>query len=481
MKHFTYFIAILVLCGGSKHANSKIVAKNTDLRNHQDQLILSRDLQKHVEHDENIIALTHANLIDGTGNPIKENHTLLIINGQFEAVGKDHEITVPKNAEVIDCSGKTIIPGIVGMHNHLHIPQIPFTGEVAAKLYLASGVTTIQTCGSASTAKEIQLSKQIEKGLVIGPDIITSGPYFTGAGGNPNMIIPRDDDQIRDTIAYWTKRGVRWFKVYRNTSPKDLETIILEAHRHNAKVTGHLCSVTFEEAANMGIDGIEHGLNSTSDFRNDKTYGICNGSRDYIDTLDITSETVKSLVQLMVEKNVFMTSTLAIYEASIAGRAFADQRTLDAMSPFLMDQYKDRRDRFDSANPEDAIRENRLKRIMAFEHRFFKMDGTLTAGVDPGRHVLPGFGDQRNFELLIEASFTAEEAIKIMTKNGADVLSKTNIGSIEQGKRADFVILNGNLKENPSVIRNVDMVFKKGYRHNPKSILKEVRGKFGER
>ncbi|WP_273568624.1 amidohydrolase family protein [Maribacter halichondriae] len=295
------------------------------------------------------------------------------------------------------------------------------------------------------------------------------------------MVIPRDDKQIRDTIAYWIKRGVRWFKVYRDTSPKDLETIIFEAHRHNAKVTGHLCSITFEEAANMGIDGIEHGLNSTSDFRNDKTYGICNGSREYIDTLDITRETVKDLIRLMVEKNVFMTSTLAIYESSISGRALADQRTLDAMAPFLVDQYKERRAQFNSLTSNDTIRENRLKRIMAFERRFFKMGGTLTAGVDPGRHVLPGYGDQRNFELLIEAGFTAEEAIKIMTKNGADVLSKTTIGSIAQGKRADFIILNGNLKENPTVIRNVDMVFKKGYGYDPKSILEEVRGKFGER
>ena len=118
---------------------------------------------------------------------------------------------------------------------------------------------------------------------------------------------------------------------------------------------------------------------------------------------------------------------------------------------------------------------------MDFEYQFFKMGGTLTAGVDAGRHVLPGFGDQRNFELLIEAGFTTEEAIKIMTSNGARVLSNPDIGSIEKGKRADFVIINGNLTKEPSAIKNVELVFKEGHGYDPKSILKETIAKFGER
>ena len=147
------------------------------------------------------------------------------------------------------------------------------------------------------------------------------------------------------------------------------------------------------------------------------------------------------------------------------------------MSPFLKSQYRERRNNFDNQKSSDNVRESRIKRIMEFEYQFFKMGGTLTAGVDAGRHVLPGFGDQRNFELLKEAGFTSEEAIKIMTSNGAEVLSNSKIGIIENGKKADFVVINGDIKEN---IRNVELVFKDGYGYDPKLILEELNAKFGE-
>ena len=365
------------------------------------------------------------------------------------------------------------------MHNHLHIPRFPFVGEVAAKLYLASGVTTIHTCGAASPEKGLLLAQHIANGNQIGPEIISSAPFITGEGGNSNMIMPRNKQHLRDTMQYWMDKGVTWFKVYRNTHPEDLKTIIEVAHKNKAKVTGHLCSITFEEATNMGIDGIEHGLNSTSDFRTNKEYGVCNGGRAYMDELTIDSPEVKRLQQLMIDKGVFLTSTPAIFEASIPNRAYADERSLKAMSPYLKTQYEERRNSFDK-QLEDSTRNQRLKRILAFEYQYFKMGGLLCSGVDAGRHVLPGFGDQRNFELLIEAGFTTEEAIQVMTRNGSKALERTDIGTIEAGKRADFVILNGDLKDNAAIIKNVEAVFKKGIGYDPELILETVKGQFGK-
>ncbi len=476
MKHLTLVLLIATILGCKQSTKPEFIVLNsnpdlTQKRNELNQIVLN-----YVKYKSDTIALTNATVFDGTGSSAKENQTLIIVNGYFQSIGLSSEIDIPENATLLNLKGKTIIPGIIGVHNHLHIPQFPFIGETASKLYLASGVTTIQTCGSASPQLEIDLSKRIDKGLHIGPNIVTTGPYITGKGGNPNMIIPRDEQHIKDTIQYWTEKGVRWFKVYRNTHPKDLEIIIKEAHKRNAKVTGHLCSITFEQAANLGIDGIEHGLNSTSDFRKNKTFGICDGSREYIDEININSEKVKQLQQLLIDKNVFLTSTLAIYEASIPERAFADERTLNAMSSFLVSQYRDRRKQYDRLTSNDSLRGKRLKRIMAFEYQFFKMGGILTAGVDAGRHVLPGFGDQRNFELLKEAGFTTEEVLKIMTSNGAKVLSNPEIGTIENGKKADFLVIEGNIEKN---IRNVELVFKNGYGYNPKLILKDMKGKFG--
>ena len=139
------------------------------------------------------------------------------------------------------------------------------------------------------------------------------------------MIIPRDENHIRDTMQYWIGQGVTWFKVYRHTTPDDLKIILDEAHRNGCKVTGHLCSITFEEATDLGIDGIEHGLNSASDFRINKDYGICNGDRKYMDQLVTSGPEVKSMQQHMIDNGVFLTSTLSIYETSVPHRAYADE------------------------------------------------------------------------------------------------------------------------------------------------------------
>ncbi len=440
---------------------------------------ISDSLLPYVKYKSSIMVFTNATLVDGTGNPVKTNQTILVENGFFKVVGNTSTVTIPEGTSVIDLQGKTIIPGIVGMHNHLHIPRFPFVGDVASKLYLASGVTTIQTCGAASPEKELFLSQQIAQGKQVGPDIIPSAPFITGEGGNPNMIIPRDKQHLRDTMQYWMGKGVKWFKVYRNTNPEDLKTILELAHANQAKVTGHLCSITFEEATNMGIDGIEHGLNSTSDFRTDKDYGRCNGDREYMDELVINSPEVKRLQQLMLDKGVFLTSTPAIFESSIPNRAYADERSLHAMSPYLKNQYEERRKSFDT-QLEDTTRNKRLKRILAFEYQFFKMGGLLCSGVDAGRHVLPGFGDQRNYQLYIEAGFTTEEAIQVMTGNGAKALGRTDIGTIEPGKRADFVILNGDLQDDATIIKNVEIVFKEGIGFNPELILKTTNSQFGK-
>lgn len=471
---FSVFLISFLSCKNT--SESKIFV---DKQNNQNQIIkLSDSLLPYIKYHEVLMAFINATIVDGTGKSIKQNQTIIIENGTFKEIGNNADIEIPDNATIINLKGRTIIPGIIGMHNHLHIPRFPDVGDIAAKLYLASGVTTIQTCGAAAPNKELELSKRIEAGKQIGPDIIPSAPFITGQGGNPNMIIPRDSQHLKDTMQHWLDQGVIWFKVYRNTNPDDLKTIIEYAHNNEAKVRGHLCSVTFEEATKLGIDGIEHGMNSTSDFRTNKDYGRCNGGRAYMDELIINSPEVKQLQQLMINNKVFLTSTISIYEASIPNRAYADERALKMMSPFLLDQYKERRASFDK-QINDSMRNDRLKRIMQFEYQYYKMGGLLCAGVDAGRHVLPGFGDQRNYELLIEAGFTTEEAIQIMTSNGAKALERTDIGTIQIGKRADFIILNGNLDKDATSIKNVETVFKNGVGYDSHSILETIEGQFG--
>lgn len=435
-------------------------------------------LLQYVKYRPGVRAFTHARIINGTGSPVLSDQTLLVDHGRILFVGSGSEVDIPGDAEIVDLTGKTVIPGMVGMHNHLHIPGHPDVGNVAAKLYLACGVTTIQTCGSAMPARELELSGEIRAGQRIGPEIIPSAPYITGPGGNPGMIIPRNEQHLRDTMQYWIDQGVTWFKVYRHITPDDLQTTIQVAHENNGKVRGHLCSVTFEEASAWGIDGIEHGLNSAADFRTDKEYGVCNGGRTYMDELEIDSPEVQRLQEIMLKNRVILTSTLSVYESGVPNRVYAEERELSAMSPELEREYRERRARSE-AYMNDSTRNHRLRRIMQFEYRYFRMGGLLCSGADAGRHVLPGFGDQRNYLLLAESGYTAEEAVQISTGNGATALGRDDIGTIQAGRRADFAIINGDLKEDPQMIRQIEVVFKDGVGYDPSAILESVHNRFG--
>ncbi len=470
MKYLLLFLSLAAMeCnpGGSQ----------TSLQ-HPSSLPVSDSLERYIVYDQALIALNRVDVIDGTGAPAKPNQTILLRDGRIEAIGPAAETGIPAGYTILDLLGKTAIPGLVSVHNHLHIPRFPDIGEVASKLHLACGVTTIMTCGAAAPYRELEVARAIADGELAGPDIHPSAPYITGPGGNPNMIIPRNEQHLRDTMQHWIDQGVRWFKIYRHTRPEDLRIIAEVAHANDAKVTGHLCSITFAEAADLGIDGIEHGLNSVSDFREGKTHGHCNGNHSAIFETDMDGEEVQALHEHLIERGVTLTSTLSIYETSIPGRPGADEHSRQAMSPYLIGQYEDRMADYAERGP-DSARIERLHRIMQFEYLFAQRGGLVASGVDPGRHNMPGYGDQRNFELFREAGFTAEEAIRIMTRNGAVVLERDDIGTLEAGKRADLVILDGSLKRDSSVIRRVEYVFKGGLCFDPRRIIPETDGQVG--
>ena len=352
--------------------------------------------------DTSFVALLNVKIVDGTGAPAKANQALLIEKGYIKALGPVESILIPEEALKLDLQSHTVIPGLVGTHNHMHMPGIHFMGFTASRLYLGSGVTTIQTTGSASPAREKSLADSIHSGLLPGPDVFHTGPYFNGAGGSTAMITPQDSSDIEEVIRHWTGEGVRWFKVYRHIRPDHLREVIRYAHNYGAKVTGHLCSVTYAEAAQMGIDAVEHGFIHSFDHASDKQAGVCSGSRDFRNTLEINSPEVDSVQQILLEQSVAISSTPAIFEAQVPARAQADARTLRAMSPASISNYRQRQQRMEVMGPAWHFKEPWLEKSMAYNLAYFRKGGLLTVGLDPGLHNLPGFGDQRNFLLLRE-------------------------------------------------------------------------------
>jgi imidazolonepropionase-like amidohydrolase len=259
---------------------------------------------------------------------------------------------------------------------------------------------------------------------------------------------------------------------------------IEQAHKRGLKVTGHLCSVGFREAVALGIDNLEHGLFVNTEYDPAKQPDQCPpDAASKLAALDLTSAPVRQTFQEMIQKKVAMTSTLAVFELFVPNRPPLEQRVLDAMSPETKAEYLTSRARL--AEPGAfAISPETFKKAQAFELAFVRAGGLMAAGVDPTGNggALPGYGDQRNYELLIEAGFTPVEAIQIMTLNGAKVLgAEAEYGSIAVGKQADLVVINGDPIRTPASIRNVVTVFKGGLGYDSAKLIESVRGAVGVR
>jgi imidazolonepropionase-like amidohydrolase len=436
--------------------------------------------------DAPVIALTHVKLIDGTGRPARDDQTVVIQNGVIRQVGPSSQVQAPAGAQVLDLTGHTLIPGMVGMHDHLYYTaaggrsaQLTYT---APRLYLGAGVTTVRTTGSRAPYSELNLKAEIEKGRVPGPRIHVTAPYITGGGGMTTMTLLESPEQARRFVAYWAQEGATWLKAYTDIRRAELKAAIEEAHKQGIKVTGHLCSVSYLEAVAMGIDGLEHGLFANSDYVGDKqpdkcpTNMVAAGAATKLD-----DPAIKRTFDAMIARKVPMTSTLAVYELFVPNRPTRDPRALEAMAPEVREDYLRARNQIDSAGQSRFTLEV-FKAGMAYERAFVKAGGLLAAGVDPTGNggALPGYGDQRNFELLREAGFSPEETVQIMSLNGARVLGvDRTLGSVEQGKLADLVVIRGDLAADPAAIKQVVTVFKDGIGYDSAKLLLLVKGRVG--
>lgn len=437
---------------------------------------------------EPVIALQHVRVIDGTGAAPAENQTIVIANGKIQSVGAN--VAIPANARVLDLTGHTVIPGLVGMHEHLFYPSgagIPIYTEQAfsfPRLYLASGVTTARTAGSLEPYTDLNVKRLIDAGQMPGPKMHITGPYLEGKGSFAAQMheLTGPDDAVR-TVDYWAAEGVTSFKAYMNIDRAELKAAVEAAHKHGIKVTGHLCAVGFREAAAAGIDNLEHGLLVDTEFDPGKQPDVCPSQGvtvATIDRIDIDSQPVRDSIADLVAHHVAITSTLSVFEAFDSARPPLEQRFLDAVAPESAISYLASRAR--ARTGPEAIYVQGLKKELAFERAFVKAGGLLMFGADPTGNggALAGFADQRNLELLVEGGFTPVEAIKIATRNGAEFLGELDrIGTIAAGKQADLVVVQGNPATRMADVRNVKLVFKDGAGYDPAKLLDSVKGQAG--
>jgi enamidase len=447
---------------------------------------LSNATRQYVTVDTAVVALIHARVIDGTGAPARADQTLILRDGKIATVGPSSSTQIPPGALIMDLSGKSVIPGLVMVHEHLYYPTGPGVygnlSESFSRLYLAGGVTSMRTGGNMNGIGEIRLKKSIDEGARPGPWIDATAPYLEGQGLNLVQVHALNGpDDARKLIAWWNDLGATSLKAYMHITRDELRASITEGHKRGMKVTGHLCSVTYREAAELGIDNLEHGFFAATDFVPKKQADVCPGQgtgQAAMAAIDPNGEPIKSLMRELIAKNVALTSTLTVFETFTPGRPVPPG--LDVLDPILRDEFLQRKARTDRNT--NSIYARLYPKMAKLEVDFFRAGGTLLVGTDPtgGGGVIAGFSNQRALELLVEAGLTPLEAIKVGTLNGATYLGRGALtGSIAAGKQADLVVLDGDPSTTISDIRKVSTVFKQGVGYDPRKLIASVTGRVG--
>lgn len=442
-----------------------------------------------IRYRQAVIAITHVRVIDGTGAAPRENQTVVIRGGKIAAAGDAASTAVPAGATVIEGGGKTLTPGFIGTHDHLYygnggplfiVREMPYSFP---RLYLAGGVTTIRTTGSIEPYTDLRVNRAIENGELVGPHMDLTTPYMTGY--EPQILqlgTLKSEVDGRRSVDFWADRGMTSVKLYMEIPPSIARAVIDEAHKRHMRVVGHLCTIGYTEAAQMGIDGLEHGLFEDTEFMHKSDPDACpaNSKAQSESLVNLSPAKMRALITTLVRSHVAVSSTLANYEGILPTPMRVEQRIFaleDGESKTYVLQVRARIEKRPASRR--ALTQRWFEKELAFEAAFFRAGGLLTQGPDPTGYgaTFPGIGDQRDMELLVQAGLTPVQAIQVATLNGARALGRdAAIGSITVGKNADLVLIGGNPAENINDIENVEIVFKDGVGYDSKKLFDSVRG-----
>ncbi len=450
------------------------------------------EVRQFISHDAPLIALTHVRVIDGTGAEAMEDRTVIVRNGMIDAIGPSATTPVPAGAEVLERRGYTVFPGLVGMHDHLFDvpPRNDFSAWTflpapltAPRLYLAHGVTTIRTTGTVAFNIDLGVKRSIDAGQAAGPRINVTAPFIVDRSAASSMNWGVDGPEgARKFVRFFAEAGAQSFKVYQWMTREELAAVIDEAHRLGLKVTGHLCSITHREAAELGIDNIEHGFSFMTDFNPTKRPDECprpGGSAPV--TAD--QPRFQELARLLAARNVAITSTIPLEEMFGRPEAVTDEYVSYLTTDTRL-AYLQRRARNEPVIPGMPVGggAEAIQREVGRLRAFVAAGGLLMLGPDAiGPDLIKGQADLRGIELLVEGGFTPSRAIQIATANGAKFLEMQDLGTLTPGKRADLVLARGNPAQRIADIHNIEIVFKDGIGYDPARLKDSVRGQMGLR
>jgi imidazolonepropionase-like amidohydrolase len=400
-----------------------------------------------------VTAIVGGRLIDGTGKPAIENSVVILQNGKIAAAGPAASTTIPVGAQIVDAHGKSVLPGLWEMHSHFE--QVEW-----GPIYLATGVTTARDVGNE---REFIVAARdaIAAGQGIGPRLVMAG-VVDGSGPFSLGVIRVDTpEQARNQVQKYKAAGFQQIKIYSSVKPDILKIVTAEAHRLGMTVTGH---IPFGMNA---IQGIEDGMDQINHVEYITPLMVDPKSK----TIDPDAPNVKKVIKLLLEHHTVVDDTLALMEVILHPL----DHPISSFEPGILRVAPELKEGLETMGvpPPKSEQSAATFRAMETTVRVLHQAGVpIVAGTD---QAVPGFSLDREIELYVQAGFTPMEAIQAATVVSARAMGmEKDSGTIEVGKRADVILVDGNPLENISDIRKVSVVFAAGKMYQPAALWSSV-------
>jgi imidazolonepropionase-like amidohydrolase len=383
------------------------------------------------------IAIVGATLIDGRGGPAVSDSVVIVRGDRIATVGNRTSVSIPSGAEVIDAKGLTLLPGLIDSHFHID------GDDPLPALYLSHGVTSLRDPGQWIEAYDAarKASAPVPRLFLCGPHLDSPPPAYP----NDSYIV-RDADETRLAVNRFVDDGASAIKVYFRLPLALIKVAIETAHSRGVPVMGHLEIVDARDAINAGIDGIEHATSfgtALVPLRDAEKYrqamladnkARVEGRYKMWNSIDLTTPQAKALFKLIVDRGVFVSPTLAVFE-----RQPGDKET-------------------------SSVHVHGFKQMEAFVGMVNKAGAKVVVGSHSDvPHAKRGWAYQRELELLVESGLTPMQALVAGTLENARYFRiDDRLGSIEQGKLADLILVEGDPLKDISNMRRIKRVMLNG-------------------